>query len=201
MSGTVTRTNRAAALPLLTIAASVAGAYYLGVQIGMTLRFPPATTSILWPPNATLTAALLLVPVRRWWVCLLAAFPVHVVAEIQAGFSPAMVLLLFATNCSEAIIAAGGVRLFNDAPARLDTFRRVLVFIACAGIAAPMLSSFVDAAIIWLAQGERYWTVWQTRAVANMLTELSVVPVVLMAADRLGQPLRQPLSRVLWTLV
>ena len=49
---------------LAVLAATVAVAYYAGAEIGLALTFPPATTSILWPPNAILTVALLLVPVR-----------------------------------------------------------------------------------------------------------------------------------------
>ena len=37
--------------------AGVAAAYYVGAVVGFVLRFPPATTSVLWPPNAILTAA------------------------------------------------------------------------------------------------------------------------------------------------
>jgi integral membrane sensor domain MASE1 len=175
----IARIDRSARQPLAWVAVSVAAAYYLGVQIGMALRFPPATTSVLWPPNATLTAALLLVPVRYWWVCLLAAFPAHVFSQIGAGFPPALVVPLFVTNCSEALFAASGVRLLNNAPERLDTFRRVVVFIAVAGLGAPVMSSFADAAVVQLHRGEAYWAVWRTRTFANVLTELSVVPVVL----------------------
>ena len=73
---------------LLAVAAVVGAGYYLGAQIGLALTFPPSTTSVLWPPNAILTAALLLVPPRHWWVCLAAALPVHLLLETGAGFSP-----------------------------------------------------------------------------------------------------------------
>jgi len=36
--------------------------YYVGANIGFILRFPPATPSVMWPPNAILTATLLLIP-------------------------------------------------------------------------------------------------------------------------------------------
>jgi integral membrane sensor domain MASE1 len=51
---------------------ATAVAYAIGAQIGFHLRFPPATTSILWPPNAILTTALLVVDPKKWWICLLA---------------------------------------------------------------------------------------------------------------------------------
>src|SRR5687768_17004756 len=42
----------------------VAAAYYLGAKVGLALTFSPHPISVLWPPNATLMAALLVAPVR-----------------------------------------------------------------------------------------------------------------------------------------
>ena len=168
---------------LLLAAVTVAAGYYVGVKIGLALTFPPAATSVLWPPNAILTAALLLVPVRQWWVCFAAALPVHLGGELGAGMPPALVALLFLTNCSEAAIAAGGMRLFSDAPTQFNTFRRVAAFIGAAGIAAPILSSFADAAVVHLVDGEPFWPVWCRRTMANALTELSVVPIAVLGTQ------------------
>src|SRR5437899_12796531 len=52
----------------------VFAAYYLGAKIGFALTLRPHPVSVLWPPNSILLAALLLAPVRIWWVLLLAAF-------------------------------------------------------------------------------------------------------------------------------
>jgi integral membrane sensor domain MASE1 len=52
-------TERLRPVPLLLAAVTVAAGYYVGVQIGLALTFPGVTTSVLWPPNAILTAALL----------------------------------------------------------------------------------------------------------------------------------------------
>ncbi len=164
----------------LRIALGVAAAYFIGAQIGLLLTFAPSTTSILWPPNAVLTAALLLVPVRVWWVCLAAAFPVHMVLEMSAGMAPPLVLLLFGTNCSEAIIAAGALRLASDSPTRFDSLPRVAWFIGLAGLVAPVVSSFADAGVAVMFGGASYWGVWSTRVFANILTELSIVPAVIL---------------------
>jgi C4-dicarboxylate-specific signal transduction histidine kinase len=181
----MTWTTRRSSTATVLVMAWAAAAYYVGVQVGMALRFPPATTSVLWPPNATLTAALLLVPFRRWWWCCLAVLPVHLVTEIGAGLPPLLVAAFFVTNCSEALLAAAGLRWLSDAPTRLDTFPRVLAFLVAVGVAAPMLSSFADAgAVSWL-RAEAYWTVWQTRTFANVLTELSIVPLALLIASRI----------------
>jgi signal transduction histidine kinase/integral membrane sensor domain MASE1 len=133
---------------------------------------------VLWPPNAILTSALLLVPVRSWWVCLAAVLPAHVVAELNAGFPSTLVAFLFLTNCSEALIAAGGLRLVSSRPLLFDTLQRVALFIVVVGLVAPIVSSFFDAAVVTaLGRGE-FWNVWNLRVFGNTLTELSVVPAV-----------------------
>ena len=172
--------ERPAAFRLALIAAVVAAGYYVGAQIGLALTFPPATTSVLWPPNAILTAALLMVPPRLWWVCLAGALPVHILLEIDAGFSAQLVALLFVTNCSEALLAAIAVRVLSDAPTRFDSLRRVAAFVAGAGLLAPIVSSFADAAVVDLVRGENYWDVWRVRVFSNVLTELSVAPAIIL---------------------
>src|SRR5262249_21812878 len=95
-------------LALVAIAVSVSLGYYIACQVGVSLRQPTAPPSVLWPPNAILTSALLLTAPRRWWLILLAALPAHVIVELPTGWPLALVLWLFVTNCLEAIIAAGG---------------------------------------------------------------------------------------------
>src|SRR4029077_17991225 len=76
----------------------VALAYYLGAKIGFALTLRPHPISVLWPPNAILLAALLLTPVRVWWVILLAAFPAHLAAQMQSNVPPTMILCWFISN-------------------------------------------------------------------------------------------------------
>jgi signal transduction histidine kinase/integral membrane sensor domain MASE1 len=172
---------RGPAFRVTATAFAVCLAYYVGANLGFILRFPPATPSIMWPPNAILTATLLLAPPRRWWIYLPAALPAHLAVELGAGWPAPLVLALFLTNCSEALIAAVGVRWFSDAPTRFDTLRRLVVFILAAVLLAPFLSSFLDAAVVSTIRGESYWPVWTTRFFSNVLTELTLVPAIVMA--------------------
>jgi two-component system, LuxR family, sensor kinase FixL len=182
--------------PLVT-----AAAYAVGAQVGFHLRFPPATTSILWPPNAILTTALLVVTPDKWWIYLLATLPVHLLVEIPTVRPVEMVPLLFVTNCSEAVIAALVIRLFSDRPNRFDTLRRMGVFILGAVIAGPTISSFLDAALVSAMTGEHYWTIWSTRVPANALTELMLVPpaVIFVSSglDRLRDASRRRIAEAL----
>src|SRR5436189_4935583 len=111
--------------PAATLLA-VAVAYYVGAQLGFILRFPPTTPSVLWPPNSILTATLLLTPVRRWWLYLLAALPAHLAAELPV-LPPLLVFGLFATNCAEALVDAAGLRRLSVEPTRIDKLPRMAV--------------------------------------------------------------------------
>jgi signal transduction histidine kinase len=166
-------------------------AYYLGAHAGFALRFAPVTTSVLWPPNAILSAALLLTAPRRWWLYLLAALPAHLAVEVGEGLPLAMIVALFVTNCSEALIGATGVRLFGQWRPSLDTLSRTVAFIVAVGVVAPLVSSLADAAVVMGFRGEPYWTVWRTRLFANSLTALSLVPVILWIATRTPAALRR----------
>src|SRR6266508_4458046 len=78
--------------------------YYLGSVLGFALTFQPHPVSVLWPPNSIVLAALLLTPVRVWWVILLAAFPAHLAVQLQSNVPPMMILCWFISNACEALI-------------------------------------------------------------------------------------------------
>jgi signal transduction histidine kinase/integral membrane sensor domain MASE1 len=161
---------------LLAVMLGASAGYYLASVVGLQLRLPPATTSVLWPPNAVLTTVLLLSPPRWWLLVLASALPVHITLQLPLGWPLPLILTLFVTNCSEALIAAGGLYIFSDAPRQFDTLRRLMLFLLFAGLLAPLLSSFADAAAVMWFRGESYWPVFQTRILSNILAELTVVP-------------------------
>jgi len=161
------------------IVATVGLAYYAGAQIGFLLKLPPGTPSALWPPNAILMATLLLLRPGDWWIALLAALPGHLAVELRVGWQLPMVLALYLTNCSEALIGALGVRLLSDAPGRFDSLPRMAAYIAAGGLLAPIVSSFADAAVVSTFRGDFYWDVWRARTAANILTDLTLVPALI----------------------
>src|SRR5262245_25376500 len=163
-------------LTVIGVVVGVSAGYYLGCLLGLMLRLPPATPSVLWPPNAFLTAILLLVPPRRWPLVLLAALPAHLAVELSE-WPTALVFALFLTNCSEAVLTAGPIWAFSDAPRRFDTPRRLAIFFL-AVLGATALSSFADAAAVRWFVGEPYWVVWRNRFLSNVLAELTIVPAI-----------------------
>lgn len=183
----------------LTLAAGTVGlAYYAGVQIAAALAFPPVyMISVLSPPSAILTAAFLLLPMRHWWLCVAVALPVHWLPESGTDQPALLALAAFGASCLEGLIAACGVRLLNDEPTKLDSFRRVAAFIGAAAFAAPALSSFAHAAVVSNALAQPYWQVWGLRTFSSVLAQLSVVPVILLVADVVRGGVR-PASSARW---
>ena len=160
-----------------TIAVVAGAAYYVGSLIGLELRLPPATPSVLWPPNSVLTALLLFVPPARWWTVLAGAAGAHFAVQLQV-WSFAFVGAIFLTNCSEALLAAGAIRYLSDNPSRFDTLRRVSVFLVMGALLAPLASSFLDAGVVKAFNGEDYWAVWKMRFRSNVLAQLAIVPAI-----------------------
>ncbi|MFI5178057.1 MAG: ATP-binding protein [Vicinamibacterales bacterium] len=177
-------------LALVGIGLGLAVAYYLASQVGLRLRLPSVTPSVLWPPNAVLTSALLLSRPRRWPLLLLAVLPAHLVVQLPTGWPLPLILTLFVTNCLEAVLAAGGMWLLSDAPTRFDTFRRLTAFFVAAVVAAPLISSFADAGVVTFFRGESYWSVFETRLFSNVLSELTIVPAIVGVASSLPRWLR-----------
>ena len=91
-----------------TAAVLVAAAYYVSGLAGVALSFPPRVVSSIWLANAILVAALLLVPVRTWWLYLLVTFVGHVhrVAHFQPEIPVVVMLSQYAGNALQAVIAA-----------------------------------------------------------------------------------------------
>jgi PAS domain S-box-containing protein len=155
-------------------------AYYLGAKLGFALTLRPSPISTLWLPNSILLSALLLTPVRWWWIILLGALPAHLAVELGSGFPPRLVMGWFVSNCSEALIGAAVVRHLLKGPLRFDRSRDVGVFIFGGAFLATFLSSFLDAGFVTHngAAPNGFWHLWQTRLFSNVLTSLTLVPVI-----------------------
>lgn len=165
---------------LLIIGLWVFAGYYLGCKIGFALTFKPHPVSILWPPNSVLVAALLLTPLRSWWVVLVAALPAHLAAQLQSHVPPLMILCWFISNSSEAVIGAGLMRYLVGGPIRFTTLRNVGLFCLCIVFIGPFLSSFLDAAfVVWNHWGhDGYWELIRLRLFSNALAALIIVPLI-----------------------
>lgn len=158
----------------------VASAYYIGAQIGFGLTFQPHPVSTLWPPNSILLAALLLSPMRSWWILLLATFPAHLLVQLNAHIPVTMILSWYVSNCSEALIGASILRYLTKSEMRFDNTYHVGMFILVAFL-GPFLSSFLDVTLVMLNRfgNNPFWDVFRMRFFSNVLATLTLVPLIL----------------------
>jgi signal transduction histidine kinase len=157
----------------------VGSGYYIGAKLGFALTFQPYPVSTLWPPNSILLAALLLSRTRSWWFLLLAAFPAHLLVQLNADIPMMMILCWFVSNCSEALIGASIFRYLTRSEVRFDITHHVSMFILIA-LLGPFLSSFIDAGFVKLNQFESssYWAIFRLRFFSNVLASLTLVPLI-----------------------
>jgi signal transduction histidine kinase len=161
----------------------VCGGYYAGGLIGVSVRFPPSGVSIIWPATPILMAALLLTPVRMWWVYLLAVLPthLHLVAHFQPGVPLVTMLSQYAGNVLHAVLGALAVRQFVGAPPRLDDLQSMAAFIFLAAIVSPAVASAVAVYLFMLTDWTSdYWLVWRQRFLTNIVGTITVTPLILM---------------------
>jgi PAS domain S-box-containing protein len=165
---------------LAGMALLVCVAYYLGARLGLALTFQPLPISVLWPPNAILFAALLLVPTRHWWIVLAAALPAHLASELPAGIPFSMVFCWYVSNVSEALIGAGLVRLAIGEALPFERTRDTVLFFAAAAVAA-VASSFLDSAFVKLNRFSptEYWSLWKSRTISNLVADAVIASAVL----------------------
>jgi signal transduction histidine kinase/integral membrane sensor domain MASE1 len=164
--------------PILS-AALTGIAYYLGAKLGLALTPAAFPISTLWPPNAILFAALLIVPVRNWWLILLAVLPAHLFVQLQGDVPLLRSIGWFITNISEALLGAILFRRYCKSNLCFDSLLDVGRFLICGVIVAPFVTSFLDAGVV-AATGWRsdYWELWGSRLISNMLANLVIVPAI-----------------------
>ena len=161
----------------------VSAGYYLGGVVGILLIFPASPIAIIWLPNAILLSALLLTPVRTWWVYLLAVVPTHyhLVTNFQPDVPPLTMLGQIAGNILQAGLAALAVRRFVGAPPRFDTLRSLTAFILLAAVAAPCVTAALVAYHFFLTGWvSDFWTAWRLRFLANVFATLTVTPLIVL---------------------
>ena len=161
------------------IALLVAVSYYAGSQIGFLLTPAQSAISTFWPPNAILLAAFLLTPPRIWWVLLLAVMPAHLSIQLRTGIPLLSSLGWFVGNTGEALLGAACIRYFKKEKPLFESVQGIVVFVAFGVLLATLVTSFVDAASTFLTGlGDNYWTLWTARLTSNMISNLVIVPTI-----------------------
>jgi signal transduction histidine kinase/integral membrane sensor domain MASE1 len=168
----------------LATAACVAVAYAVTARLGAAMAFPGLPLSALWLPSAILLGALLLAPRRDWWVYLALALPAHLIVQVPLLHMPlTRAVIGYFSNFCNALLAAFVLVTLAPGLQRLDRMRPAAVFMAVAGLVAPVVSSVLAAAALVATHlTSAFWPTAIERSLTNAFACLTVVPLMLHGA-------------------
>lgn len=169
----------------------LAALYYLSVRVGLGFRFQHSQIGVIWPANAVLVSALLLVPPRRWWGVLLAIAIAH--AAVMAPTVPSWrILWQIVGNTAFAVTATAVLRRATDLPIRFETYRQVVAYTAVS-LSVSALYAFTTPAFVrslFDLEVNGPFSALVRTTLSNGTALMLIVPVVLLWAHRGFGPLR-----------
>jgi signal transduction histidine kinase len=169
-------------LPPAALAALTAIIYYAASQIGFLMTPASSPISTFWPPNAILLAILILTPLRVWWPLLLAVLPAHFFIQLRADIPLMSALGWYVGNCGEALLGAACIRVCKKNKPLFNSLSGVTLFLAVGVLFPVLLTSFIDAGgAVITGLGHDYWTLWTARLTSNMVADLTIVPIMVIA--------------------
>src|SRR5215831_15271945 len=190
-------------------AVGYAAASRLADALVSTLELPPA----VFVPGALVLTALLLTPLARWWIIILATAVGHWLATIGQGAPLAAVLGSFVIDTACSVLAAALIRNYVNLNWGLGTVPSIGAF-AIIAIAAPMVVLLGTAALFQIqapidpanpngfASPANAWAAWLISVLSYPLAYLTVVPVTLASHGALTNAFAaQPRLVVRWTRV
>ena len=106
-------------------------------------------------------------------------FPAHLFIQLKTGIPLISALLWFVGNTGEALLGAVLVRIFKKDKPLFESVHGVIVFLVCGVLLPTLATSFLDAAgVILTGLGQNYWIVWTTRLTSNIVSDLTIVPTI-----------------------
>ena len=166
-------------LPTSLAALLVAVSYYAGSELGFFLKPAYSTIATFWPPSAILLAAFLLAPTQMWWVFLLAVFPAHLLAQVGGDTTLLTALGWFIANTCGPLLAAACIRHFKKDKTLFDSLQGISVFLTFGVFLPAVVKSILNAlAAVETGRESDYWMLWTTRFFSNIVSNLILVPTI-----------------------
>ena len=169
-------------------------AYYFAYWFGMT--FTQTLAAPFWFPDSVLLCALLLSPLRFWWIFIIATLPIRLSVAVPAQTPLWFLLATFAVDSAKGVFTAALLRRFLKNPLRLQTMQDFGVYCLFAVLLIPAAIAFAGAGARQLL-GFAYWPAWDQWFMGDAATELIVTPALLYIVV---QPFRnwRPPTRKQW---
>ncbi|OYX52244.1 MAG: hypothetical protein B7Y97_02175 [Sphingomonas sp. 32-66-10] len=182
----------------LLVVAAVAMVYFLCAAAAIAFTILSGNVALLWIANAVLIAALLTRPATERPLHVASCFAASVAASVAVSPYIPLAPLFGVANIAETLIAWALLRRFNIDARLFLSLRALGVFVATAGVIAPLASGVIPAAALALYQGADPWVVWISWGIGHGLGALICTPIALLALagttyrDRFSGPAALP---------
>ncbi|MEX0738697.1 MAG: diguanylate cyclase [Pseudohongiella sp.] len=152
--------------------------YYAGAWLGASFTVTASGIAVLWPANAVLLTAFLLLPIRQWPFLALSALS----AEILVSYSifPLPAAAAFGLiNLAESALVAWLILRVHNRPFAFDQVRSALHFVIAGPLLASCLAGLAGAGIyIWLGRDDSsYLSLWRLWWFGDALGLLLLTPL------------------------
>ncbi|WP_284124385.1 ATP-binding protein [Parerythrobacter aestuarii] len=177
-----------------TLLASVIGAGLFGLAAYLSIAFTRGDDRIaaVWIPNALAVAFLLRAKLNGEATFLSSLWIANFIANTWIGDTPFRAMALATANSVEMFAAILLLRYFGTRRPDMRDIRQLMIFVALAGISAPVISaSFAFAALSFEEQTSTI--VWFEWMVTDGLSMIILVPAILIFADAMAR--KRPASR------
>ncbi|MCP3176395.1 diguanylate cyclase [Desulfuromonas sp. KJ2020] len=157
----------------------VGAAYYVGAWTGVHQTITPEGIAVLWPPNAILLSAFLVLPYRRWPLIALAAMAAEILADVPVF--PLWAAGAFGmVNIFEASLAAVLIRRFVPTPFNFDRLRSGWFFLLFGPLLVSGFAALLGAGVyILLGRADTpYPALWQIWWFGDALGLLLLTPPI-----------------------
>lgn len=162
-------------------------AYALAAWSSQALFIAPAMGAALWLPSGLFVATLLCQPMRKWLPFVGVALCADLFSSLAIfKFPPGIALAIAAGNAMEAGAGAFLLRRWARGSFRFSGVTSVIVFVLCATLLSPILSTLVGGTAISIHTGDPLLTSWKLWWTGDAAGVLMFTPLVLAALGQRG---------------
>jgi integral membrane sensor domain MASE1 len=170
------------------LAACIATAYFLAARVGLALQAQPSDVAVFWPASG-LAAGILIVAGRRACAALVVGVVVGTVAANLLGDRSLLTSILKGLcNAGEAVLVAWLIGRWFGPQFSWDGVRRVVGFLAAAGLAAAASGVGGAATMTLLHTSAPFSDVWRDWFLSDGLGIVAVAPLVIGLSELWRQP-------------
>lgn len=172
-------------IPFASLRAALAGAlgYFILAATTIRLTSDGRNHATVWPADAVILALLLISPMRRWPLIVMAGWMGNLVANgVTRGWMPGLVLY-GAINMAQTVLAAVLLRKQDSGTDLLADTRSVGRFLLIAGLLAPMLGATAGSLVSMLNYGQAFGPSFLRWLASNGLGLVVVTPFLKAVLD------------------